>query len=454
MAIGDVNRDGIDDVFVSGAAGQSGQWMLSSTSGTWSVEELNDSREVEQLGSLLFDWDGDGDRDLYVVSGGVEAPADSELLQDRLYINDGEGHFSVAKDVVPQFRESGSCVAGADYDRDGDIDLFVGGRVVPGEFPMSPPSRLLRNDGGRFSHTGDAVLGVEDPLHRVTDAIWSDVDIDGWIDLLVAQHWGPIRYFRNDHGRLVEATTESGLADFTGWWNGVTGGDFDNDGDIDFVATNQGLNSKYHATPDRPTLLYYGDFEGNGQKQIVEATFEDDVLYPDRGRSCTTSAMPSLGGKFDSFKSFATATLDEVYASSRLEQAVRLEANTLESGVFMNNGAGRFSFKPLPRLAQAAPGFGVVTLDVDGDGNLDIYMVQNSFSPQPETGHFDGSMSLLLRGSGNGEFNPVWPSESGLIVPGDAKPVGVVDLNSDGRPDVIVGVNGGNVLYFVNRKSG
>ena len=453
LAVGDLNADGVDDLFVSGAAGQSGQILLSeSGEPEWTVKLLPDSRGVEQLAAVIFDWDNDGDRDIYVVSGGVESPSGNPALQDRLYVNDGNGDMQLAVGVVPEFAESGSCVAAADYDRDGDIDLFVGARVVPGHYPMSPSSRLLRNDGDRFVFADDLELSDDalSELKRVTSAVWSDANDDGWIDLLVTQHWGPIRYFENRKGRLIEATKAAGLSELSGWWNGIASGDVDSDGDTDFVVTNQGLNSKYHATPEHPTLLYYGDFEGQGTKRIVEATYEDDILYPDRGRSCSTSAMPTLGQRFGSFRSFATATLQEVYSPDRLDESLRLSATTLVTGVLVNVGDGVFTFRPLPRLAQASPSFGAVIQDVDGDGNADIYLVQNSHSPQVETGWMAGSMSLLLRGDEQGEFDPVGPKESGLVVPGDGKSLSIIDLNQDHRPDFVVGVNNAAVEGLQN----
>lgn len=274
---------------------------------------------------------------------------------------------------------------------------------------------------------------------------------DGWIDLLVTQQWGPVRYFRNQQGVLHEETERAELTRYSGWWNGIAAGDVDHDGDIDYVVTNQGLNTKYHASPEFPVLLYHGDFEGSGTLRIVEAAFENDILYPERGRSCSMAAMPSLGERFQTFRQFAKATLHEVYPSERLDEALRLQANTLESGVLLNDGSGVFQFAPLPRLAQVSPGYGVVLVDADGDGNRDIYLVHNSFSPQPETGHTDGGLSLLLRGDGDGTFTPVWPHESGLVVPGDAKSLAVTDLNMDGRPDFLVGINDGPVMAFENR---
>ena len=453
LAVGDVNQDGVEDVFLSGAANRRCRIVDGATLREIPNDCFVRTRSTEQLGGVFFDVDGDRDLDLYVVNGSVEVAAGSNQLRDALYLNDGTGRFSVgSKEATPTVNESGSCVVAADYDRDGDVDLFVGGWTTPGDYPMSPSSRLLRNDRGKLV-VDEAAFGPnaeESAPVRTTSALWSDVDGDGWIDLLVTQHWGPIRYFRNQAGTLTDHTDRSGLSQWQGWWNGIAGGDFDGDGDIDYAVTNHGLNSKYHATAHRPVVLYYGDFGGKGDLRIVEASYEDDVLYPARGLSCSTAAIPALSERFNSYHQFARATLDEIYSPALLNNAMRLEVNTLESGVLWNNADG-FRFEPLPRIAQVSAAYGVSVRDFDGDGHLDIYLVHNSHSPQPETGNLDGGMSQLLRGHGNRTFLPMGAAESGLIVPGDAKSLVVCDRNADQRPDLLIGVNDSGVRTFLNR---
>ncbi|NIP97616.1 MAG: VCBS repeat-containing protein [Akkermansiaceae bacterium] len=403
---------------------------------------------------LFFDADRDGDLDLFVVSGGVECEPGDRVLRDRLYLNDGKGGFRKAKapgGVLPEAAISGGAACAADLDRDGDLDLFVGGRSIPGRYPETPRSQLLRNDSKpgvpKFTEVASPALAA---TGLVTAALWADFDGDEWTDLLVAHEWGPVKLYRNEEGTLRGPEEASGLQGATGWWSSLAAADLDGDGDLDFAAGNTGLNTKYHATADHPALIYYGDFDGSGKKRIVEAKFEGVTVFPVRGFSCSSDAIPSLKQKHASFHSFASRALPELYAASRLTAARRFEANTLESGLFVNDGKGRFSFRPLPRLAQAAPIFGAAFTDLDRDGDPDLCVVGNSHSPQPETGHMDGGVGLILRNDGKGNFEPIPPSRSGFVVPGDAKALQVTDLNRDGWPDMVVGINNGEVQGFLN----
>ena len=454
MAWGDVDGDGDEDLYFGQGSGYAGQLLLRDGGEFVWGNSLAFENDIacEDMGALFFDADGDDDLDLYVVSGSVECSPEDEVLRDRLYLNDGQGTFSKApKDALPDVRDSGSVVCAADFDRDGDLDLFVGGRVIPGQYPLSPNSRLLRNEGGRFTDATDQVASGLRQSGLVTGAIWSDVDADGWVDLAVTHEWGPIKLFRNVDGKLRDDTARVGRGELFGWWNGISGGDFDHDGDIDLVVTNFGLNTKYHANTEKPALLYYGDFEGNGRMRLVEAEYEDETLFPVRGKSCSSNAMPHLFNKFTTFTDFAKADLPEVYTEACLKDAHRFSATVLESGVLINDGKGKFSFTPLPRIAQIAPGFGVMATDVDGDGNCDIYLAQNFYGPQPETGRMAGGLSQLLRGRGDGSFSPVSHASSGLIVPDDAKSLTRCDLNGDHWPDFVVGTNAGSVRTFVHQ---
>ncbi|WOO40940.1 FG-GAP-like repeat-containing protein [Rubellicoccus peritrichatus] len=458
MAWGDIDGDGDDDVYLGGAAGQAGMLGRNAGNGeftrSYPTAILKD-RKYEDMGALFFDADGDGDLDLYVVSGGVEHGSDSKKLQDRLYLNDGEGSFAKAPEgTLPDLRDSGGTVAAADFDRDGDLDLFVGSRVIPGEYPLAPKSRLLLNEGGRFIEVKTPWSESIANAGMVTGALWSDADNDGWVDLFLTIEWGPVRFFRNQNGKLEEDTQAAGLADRVGWYNGITGGDVDGDGDIDYVVTNFGLNSKYKATPKKPELLFYGDMDDSGRKRIIEAKFEKEICYPRRGLSCSSQAIPSIRDRLPTFHQFASSTLNDIYGDYRLDKAERFEANSLETGILINDGKGHFSFTPLPRLAQISPSYGVVIEDLDADGFADIVLAQNFFNPQAETGRMDGGLSLFLKGNGDGTFKPLMPYESGIVVPADAKGLALIDLNQDKQLDLVFSANDSPAYSFINENEG
>ena len=463
IAVYDVNGDGQEDLYLGGAVGQPGSIALkqgkSFRPSQSAFKTLREDASCEDMGALFFDADGDGDADLYVVSGGVEHGPDSPLLEDRLYINNGNEDFVRAPQAaLPALRDSGSCVNAADYDQDGDLDLFVGSRVVPGQYPVSPLSRLLRNDSssGKIAFVEATQNDAPDlnTVGMVTGSLWSDADNDGDVDLFVTLEWGPVKFFRNDAGKLVDATFEAGLAGFQGWWNGITGCDVDHDGDIDYAVTNFGLNTKYHASDEHPVMVYYGDFEGKGEYQIVEAARHDGALWPVRGRSCSSNAMPTLAQKFETFHEFALADLPSIYTSQCLEKALELSANELRSGILLNNGAGHFEFHALPALVQIAPCFGAEFCFANDDPHPDLFIVQNFYQPQRETGRMDGGLGVVLLGNGKGEFSPVWPDRSGLAIWADAKGLVRLDLNGDAADDFLATVNNGRIRAFHSMSEG
>jgi hypothetical protein len=332
-------------------------------------------------------------------------------------------------------------VSAADFDRDGDLDLFVGTRFKAHQWPLAASSRLLRNDNGTLVDASSELAKPLDEIGLVTSSIWSDVDQDGWIDLLLTLEWGPVKVLKNEMGVLVDATAESRIADKFGWWNSIAGGDIDNDGDVDFVALNFGLNTKYHADKEHPVALYAGDFDKNGSLDLVEAEYEGDVCYPIRGRSCSSQAMPFLKDKFPTFHEFALADVIQVYSASSLDASSKFSANELQSVVLINDGSGSFDVKPLPRWVQVSPGFGAVLQDFNADGNLDVCIAQNFMQPQPETGQMDGGLGILLLGDGSGQFRRLTPKDSGISVPGQGMALTVTDWNDDAAPDLLMSVN-------------
>ena len=467
QAWGDVDGDGDPDFYLGGAGGQPGQLFLNDTvSGSTDVEmkpqpvvAFSRDAQFEDMGVLFFDCDGDGDLDLYVASGGTETVPNGPALRDRLYLNDGKGDFERAPETMtPDFRESSSVVTAADYDHDGDLDLFVGSRTIPGQYPVTPKSILLQNEGWRFTAAAETAAPELAEIGMVTSAIWSDVDSDGWSDLLVTLDWGTVKLFRNREGKLELASDEeTGFVGKTGWYNGISGGDIDGDGDMDFVVTNLGTNTQYQASTEMPRMIFYSDIEGNGKYNIIEAMFEttqsgEKIPFPFRGKSCSTEAIPGLANKFTTYDQFAKATLPEVYPVQKLEKSLHYTATNFKNLVMINDGEGNFSTLPLPHITEVSMAFGVVLSDVDLDGKVDCYLVQNFYTPQPETGEFDCGLSMLLRGTGDSAnpFTPVWPKESGLFVPGDAKSVTAVDVNLDGKNDYVIGQNDDEPKIFLN----
>jgi len=472
LAWGDADGDGIPDLYIGSPAGKPGRLLLQrglDENGRLKFtmrlkSPFIEASRFEDMGALFFEADGDGDADLYVVSGGVECEPGADVLRDRLYLNRGQGEYcpAPAGSLPNTPRSSGSVVTAADFDRDGDLDLFVGGRVIPGQYPLAARSFLLINDGtGRFTDRTDQVSPHLRKPGLVTAALWSDSDNDGWIDLLLAEEWGSIRLFRNDHGqRLEDRSGTAGLSPYTGWWTSLAGADFDHDGDMDYVAGNFGLNTKYHPTDKTPELLYYGDLDGTGTPHLVEAELEKSgARFPRRGFSCSRTAMPFLKNKIKTFHNFASAELGKLYSNKRLGSAKEFEVTSSSTSLLENDGSGRFSLTALPYLAQIAPVFGIAATDFNSDGTSDLLLAQNSYSPQKETGPMDGGLSLLLIGNPDASGNqdrliPLWPRESGIVVPGDGKAAGFADWNGDLRPDLLVAVNNGPVHLFVNTGAG
>jgi len=430
LATADVNRDGHADLFVSGTCGQAGTLFLGKADGTFAPapdQPWASAIEADDVGALFFDANGDGAPDLLLVAGGVQhAPGDAHL-DDRLYLNNGDGKFTLASaDILPADAESTAAVASADFDGDGRVDLFIGGRVVPGQYPKTPRSFLYRNVGGRFVDVTDSLAPGLRHIGMVTAATFADVDNDNRADLVVATEWGPVSIFRNTGTAFENVTEKLGLASITGWWSALMVVDIDGDNRLDLVAGNVGLNTKYRASAEHPTVLFAGVFDDSGKEHLVEAQYHDNALYPIRGRSKLAYSFPWIRQKFRTFKAYSQATVEDIFGAERLANVQKLAATELASGVFRQQSDGTFKFQQLPRRAQFAPINAIVAADLTGDGVLDLYCVGNNFGPEPTTGRFDGSLGVLLKGDGRGDFTALSPAESGLVVSGDARSAVVV----------------------------
>ncbi len=459
IAVGDLDGSGRDGVCIGATTRQARRVLLPKGEVAWAPAEspaLAAPPEVDDGPLLLFDATGEGRADLLVTAGGASLPAGAPEYQPRLFLNDGHGHFRPAPDgALPPLSISAGAACAADFERDGRLGVFIGGRVSPGQYPAPPESVLLANRGGRFVDVTDAVAPMLRHVGMVTSALWSDVDGDGWPDLLLTLEWGQVKYFHNVGGKRFEDWTEkAGFASAgTGWWQSIATADFNGDGRPDYVVGNVGLNTQYHADPEHPALLYSGDFAGRGSDETVEAYYENGQLYPWRSRSDLGAAIPSVLRRYRWNNDYARATLPELLGADRLAAATRMAATELRSGVFLSQPDGTYRFEPLPRIAQIAPADGIVAGDLEGEGHADIYIAQNSYAPAPAIGRFDGGLSQLLRGDGHGHFSPVPPVESGLVVPGDAKALAELDVGNDGWPGFLVSRNAEATLAFHNRGS-
>lgn len=451
ISVGDVNNDKQDDFFIGGAAGQPGSLFVQ-TNGKFQLKSnsaFENDKEFEDMGSALFDVDGDKDVDLYVVSGGSEFPQGSKMYEDRLYINDGSGNFK--RSSLPQTISSGACAVPFDVDGDGDLDLFRGGQVVANTYPKSPKSYLLVNEQGKFVDRTKESAPALDEIGMVHSATSADIDGDGKNELVVTGEWMPVKIFQFQQGKLVDISADFGLENTEGWWNRVVADDLDEDGDLDLILGNIGENYKFKASADKPFQVFAKDFDGNGTNDVFLARYyKDNTLVPIRGKECSTQQMPVISQKFPTYLSFAESDLPTILGKD-IETAMHYQAK-LFSSVMLINEKGRFAIKRLPTDAQLSAVNGIIVRDFDDDGKKDILLAGNKFDTEVETTPADASPGVFLKGMGNLNFKSMKHYESGFSVPYNVKDIQAIQVK-DGW-SILVGINDDQMRTFsVGRKS-
>jgi hypothetical protein len=432
LAVGDVNGDGLDDFYHGGAAHFDGTLFLQNKSGDFQKKTLQKSstKNEEDQGALFFDADNDKDLDLYVVSGSFEFPVESPAQTDRLYINDGRGNFKLDASRLSPTPANGSCVRASDFDGDGDLDLFVGGKVIPGQYPYPSESYLLVNENGKFVSKADEVAPSLSAIGIINDALWTDVNNDGKPDLMLAGEFMAPTIFLND-GKKLNKVDDTGLEEFTGWWNSLSAGDFDNDGDTDYVAGNLGQNNLYKASAEMPLRVYAKDFDGNNSVDAILTCYllseaGDRKEFPVHFWEELNSQSPKFRRQFKYYKKFGLATIDRILSEEDRKGALVLTAKWTNTSYIENLGNGKFSVHALPMRVQTAPVNGIISIDVNDDGNLDVVMVGNDYGNEVNTGRYDAFTGTILLNDGKGKFKEISLLEGGFKVSGDAKSLATV----------------------------
>jgi hypothetical protein len=447
LASGDVNNDGLDDFFVGAAAGLNGSFFIQQRDGKFAEKPLPPSSHADDMGALLFDADHDNDQDLYVVSGGTTAEKkDNPVYQDRLYLNDGKGNFQLTTDVLPKTANSGASITASDYDKDGDLDLLICGRISPGEYPLPAKTFLLRNDSkdGKPKFTDiSSQLPQDGQMGMVTTALWSDYNNDGWTDIILAGEFMPITFINNEKGKLKNGAPIV-LENTKGWWNSLVSSDFDNDGDIDYIAGNQGLNNWLKTSPTAPITLYAKDYDKNGRIDPILCHYLDGTEYIVHARDDINMQINAMKARFKDYTSYAEAPFKDAFLKEELSDAYILKCETLSSIYIENKGNGNFVTKPLPISAQLSPIYGMYCNDMNGDGNMDVVCVGNSYAPEVQAGRNDAQGMLILEGDGKGGFT-INRNEYNSAT--DNKAISCLQA-ADGYPMFLVSSNSGKLKAY------
>lgn len=441
LAVGDVNGDGLEDLYAGSSSGQLSQLFLQQVNGIFKAQDfLKKDSLCEETDALFFDADGDKDLDLYVVHGGYEFENEDKKYQDCLYLNNGKGRFTANSKAIPSTVSSGSCVVANDFDKDGDLDLFVGGRVTPRSYPLPPRSYLLQNNHGIFKDI--TPVSLQNP-GMITSAIWADTDGDGWDDLIITGEFMSILLHKNEKGNFKNGTKIAP----SGWWNTVTAADFDKDGDIDFVAGNLGLNSRFQASVQEPVCLYAKDYDKNGSIDPILCRYIQGKEHPAHARDALVSQIPSLKKRFLLYADYGKKTFHDIFTTEEIKDALALKATQMRSCYIENQGNGKFAVRPLPNLAQIAPMNAILAEDVDGDEHLDLLAVGNSYAPEVQTGAYDASIGWILKGDGKGNFLPMPVTKTGFLADGEGRSL-VKIRTKNGNTLFLVGCNRGSLKVF------
>jgi hypothetical protein len=427
----DVNGDGKEDIYIGGASGFEGKLMMQMADGSFKEKRqaaFVADKKSEDGGAVFFDVDKDGDNDLYVTSGGAEFESGSVFYQDRLYINDGKGNFTKRPNALPKDGYNNSFVFAFDYDDDGDSDLFVGGAVMPGRFPLHDKNLILQNNKGVFKDVSDAVAPVLTSTGIVNYATWNDIDSDKKNELIIVGEWMSPMILKLTNGKFEEVNSIVSannkiisLSELKGWWNVVKADDIDNDGDVDLVVGNRGLNSKITGEINEPCTIYAKDFDGNGSYDAVLGYYIWGKCYPMYHRDQLIDQMPMMRKKFIRYRNYAGKTLDEIFSEDQKKGMDVFKAGCFESGVLMNEGNLKFHFVAFPEQAQFSTINDLVVGDLDGDGTTDILTVGNSYDPDVSTGNYDARAAQFLSGDGKGIFQAVSAVSSGLGINGEIR---------------------------------
>ncbi len=447
VAVGDANGDGLDDLYIGGGKHQSGALWFQNSDGTFAlapVQPWTEDFRSEDMSALFYDYDGDGDQDLYVCSGGGSEMLqyDASVLNDRLYENEGGGSFVRKAGVLPSWSASTKTVAASDFDGDGDIDLFVGARTSPGEYPRIPSSKLLVFENGKYIDKTVDLLGTF-KLGMIAAAEWADFNGDDRPDLLIAGEWTPLSLFIQEEGKFVNRSADYQLNDTEGWWRSLKVADLNDDGRPDILAGNIGLNNKYKPSSKKPLYLFANNFDGEGNIDIVLAKEYEDKLVPVRGRECSSQQMPFLKEKYPKYSDFASASLEEIYGAEMLDEALKFKAVDFASKVFLSDGDS-FQAEDLPLEAQLAPINAMVLKDLNADGYPDLIGLGNHYITEPETPRYDAGSGFVLFGNAKGK----WRYEpTGLYCPKDAKDLKFL-TRSSGLPLIVVTNNADSTQFF------